>query len=157
MEIHKKLSENFYKRVLDSMPIPCVELIIFYNRKILLVYRKFKPAENKWWIPGGRIYKNERLEDAAKRKAFEELGLTVKIIRKVGVYNTFFNDGPFGIKNGVHTINHTINAVFVVAPKEKKFRIKLDQTSFDFKWIGSLEKNLAPYIKKLISDTRVFD
>ncbi len=69
--MNAKIPEEEYKKILENMPICCVNLVIAHNNKVLLIRRKNEPEKNKWWIPGGRIYKNEKLKDAAIRKAKE--------------------------------------------------------------------------------------
>jgi len=54
---------------------PVVAAIILKNKKLLLVQRAKKPAQNKWNIPGGRIKEDEKPERAIVREIKEEIGL----------------------------------------------------------------------------------
>ena len=146
---YKKIPSTEYKKILDNMPIACVDLLIYdgnkSNAKFLLVLRKDEPAKNEWFVPGGRIFKNEKIEDAAKRKAFEELGIKIKLEKQIGCYDLFFEKGIFpDIKDGTHTIS-----VVYLATLEKNQKIKLDKTSLDYKWFSKNDK-LHPYVRKLI-------
>jgi len=128
--------------------------MISYDGKVLLIRRKIDPFKNEWWFPGGRVYKNEKLEKAAVRKAYEEASLKVSVDKKVGAYETMFETGPYNnLNNGVHTIN----VCFLVRPVDKGLRVKIDETSFDYKWIGKIEDNLNPYIKNALRDAGVFN
>ncbi|MDD5164883.1 MAG: NUDIX domain-containing protein [Patescibacteria group bacterium] len=49
--------------------------IINNDLKILLIKRGSKTFKNMWAIPGGRVNKNEPLEEAAKRELKEETGV----------------------------------------------------------------------------------
>lgn len=40
-----------------------------------------EPAKGTWFVPGGRIYKNEDLEDAFRRISNDELGVELTIIQ----------------------------------------------------------------------------
>ena len=51
--------------------------------RILLVRRANPPEAGRWSIPGGRVEAGESLETAAVREAFEETGVTVRIVREV--------------------------------------------------------------------------
>lgn len=151
-----RISEEDYQKILENMPICCVDLIIQNKeKKFLLVLRKNKPAQNQWWFPGGRVYKNEKLEDAAIRKAKEETGLKTKIEKKIGVYETFFDDGPFpDLKTGVHTVN-----ICFLASLEEDSEPLINGAHSDlssFKWTSTIEKNLHPYIKSALKYSGIF-
>jgi len=127
--------------------------VICHCNKILLVNRNTEPAKNEWWFPGGRVYKNERLEEAAIRKAFEEVGIKVEIVKMIGIYETMFNKGPFDdLKSGVHTIN----ICFFVKHTLENFKIKSDDTSSNDRWIDKIEENLHPYVKKVLKNLEFF-
>ena len=66
------LPQKEYKRILEVMPIITVDGIIMHNGKFLLLKRANKPLQGRYWTPGGRVYKGERLAEAFKRKMKEE-------------------------------------------------------------------------------------
>lgn len=147
----KWIPDNEYKKILEAMPVCCVDLVVRRNNKVLLVFRANEPAKDKWWLPGGRVYKRERLEDAAARKVREEAGLKVRVVRKIGAYETIFDKGPFdGLKTGVHNIN----VCFVAEAANGD--VKLDKTSSKCRWVDRIEKDLDPYVKKVLTDSKVF-
>lgn len=149
--VQNKINTMKYKKILECIPICCVDVVICHCNKILLVNRNTEPAKNEWWFPGGRVYKNERLEEAAIRKAYEEVGIKVQIVKMIGIYETMFNKGPFDdLKNGVHTIN----ICFLV--KLENFKMKIDDTSSDYRWIDKIEENLHPYVKKVLKNLEFF-
>ena len=143
-----------YEKILENMPIPCVDLVIHKDGKILLVKRKNKPMKDEWWVPGGRILKNETLREAIPRKAREELGFDVEVEKELGTYDNLFEDSAF---ENVKTGTHTVGVTFIVKPKDKNFEIKVDETSEDFKWFDKIEDNFKPLLKKILKDSRVFD
>jgi len=51
-----------------------------------------------WFVPGGRIYKNEDLEDAFKRISNDELGVELKIMqaRLFGAFTHKFQTNALG-------------------------------------------------------------
>ena len=126
------------------MPIACVDIVIIFDKKFLLAKRKNKPARGQWWMPGGRVLKNETMENASTRKAREETGLSVKIIKRLGVDETIFPDGPFG------SPTHTINAVFLSEPLSPVNGVKLDEQADEFKWFSKIENNWHPHVKKFL-------
>ena len=104
--MNKYLNHKFYEKIHAYMPIVCVDIIIKNNLgEFLLVKRNEEPVKDKWWFVGGRVLRNERLIDAARRKVFEEAGLKMHSLEKiVGSYELFFSSDPFGHKNGTHAI-----------------------------------------------------
>ncbi len=148
-----KINNTEYKCIIENMPICCVDVVICHCNKILLVYRNNEPAKNEWWFPGGRVYKNEKLEEAGIRKAYEEVGIKVQIVKMIGVYETMFNKGPFDdLESGVHTVN----IYFLVKPTSENFKIKIDDTSSDYRWIDKIEENLHPHVKKVLKTLEFF-
>lgn len=137
------IPSDLYEKIHAIMPIACVDIIIINNNSFLLLKRKNKPAKNQWWFPGGRIFKNETLTEAVIRKSFEETGLKVKIINRLGAEETIFPDGPF------NSATHTINIVYLVKainPEE----IKLDEQSGEYNWFSEINENWHPYIKNFL-------
>ncbi|HZY82357.1 MAG TPA: NUDIX domain-containing protein [Cyclobacteriaceae bacterium] len=77
------LKEHF-SRVLREVSIDCV--IFGFNAgklKVLLVRWK---STDKWSLPGGRIYKNEGVEEAVERIVVDRTGLTGVFLQQ---FNTF--------------------------------------------------------------------
>ncbi|MFA6524244.1 MAG: NUDIX domain-containing protein [Candidatus Paceibacterota bacterium] len=132
-----------YKKIHKNIPILCVDLVILDKKKnFLLVKRANEPAKGKWWFIGGRVNKFETLKKAVARKAKEEIGLKVKILKCLGVDETIFKNGPFGWPT------HTINVVFLVELDNKL--IKIDYQSKKYEWFSQINNNWPSYIKKFI-------
>ncbi len=92
------IEKELYKNILGCMPIPTVD-ILFLNSKneLLLGKRNNEPLKWVYYIPGGRVNKWEKSLDAAKRKAFEELGLSIDVTRLefIWVYDDIFHNSAF--------------------------------------------------------------
>jgi len=137
MRLKKKIPIEEYKNIVDKIPIVCVDGIIINKKKeFLLIKRKNPPLKNKWWIPGGRIYKGETLEKGFIRKMKEELGINVKIILSLGYYEEHFTDNPFDLNSGVHTISIVFLALY------RKGKIRVDNQSYSWKWSKKLPSEL---------------
>ena len=43
------ISQSDYDNILSLMPVVCVDCVIEYNSKILVIRRKQEPAAGQWW------------------------------------------------------------------------------------------------------------
>lgn len=146
------IPQELYAQFLSQMPIFCVDAVVVHNGKVLLAYRNNKPAQHLWWVPGGRVLKDETLEQAILRKMKEELGVMVKIEKRLGTYETMFPDAPFReISCGVHTNN----VAFLVTLANENDVINLDNQSSDYQWVDHLDEQSHPYLKALFHDAGV--
>lgn len=70
--------------------IQAVTIVIEKEGKFLLGKRSsWKKAAPGYWCPvSGKIETDESEADAVKREAFEEVGLTVEVVRKLGEMDT---------------------------------------------------------------------
>ena len=148
----EKIPDELYRQIIETMPVFCVDLVVYESGKVLLTYRKNKPAKGEWWIPGGRLIKGERLIDAVKRKLKEETGLEAKKIEFIGLQEYFSEKAVF---ENVKTGTHTPAGIYLVEVKEGD--VKLDSTSSDYKWIDKIEEDLNEYVKKALKGSGVFD
>ena len=82
-------------------PVPTVDVIIETGNGIVLV-RRLNPPPG-WALPGGFVDYGETLEEAARREAFEETGLQVKLSRQLHTYSRPDRDPRL----------HTISTVFL--------------------------------------------
>lgn len=90
-----KISDSLFGVVLENTPLVSIDLIIENkNGQILLGLRNNKPAKDFWFIPGGRIFKDEKLSDAFIRIAENELHIELDISSAnfQGVYEHFYED-----------------------------------------------------------------
>lgn len=100
-----QLPSELYSEIHRVMPIVCVDVVVHYHDKILMIKRKREPAKGQFWFPGGRLFKKECLKEAAYRIVKSETGLSLKNPILIGHDETRFLTDPFGHYNGTHTIN----------------------------------------------------
>lgn len=116
------IPQDLYNRILDVMPIVCVDVVIIHNERFLLIRREREPARGKLWLPGGRLHKGEGLIDCALRKAQEECGLDCLAGSMVHYASTVFER--------VHSVN------FCYLLYAKTDLVTLDDTSSQYQWVG---------------------
>jgi colanic acid biosynthesis protein WcaH len=84
-----------------------LDLIVRDRQERVLLGRRSQPPAHGWWfVPGGRVRKDERLSDATARLLAEELGWTKAAATKLrGVYEHFYFDNFQGTREfGTHYI-----------------------------------------------------
>lgn len=147
------IPEKLYSQIIENMPIPCIDFVLYHKGKVLLTYRTQEPEKGRWWIQGGRIFKHEKLKEALQRLAKREIGSEVRIIKKLGAYEYHSDKANFGIKSGTHAVV----VVYLVEPVNENFIISIDETHSKYKWIDKVEDGLQPYVKEVIKDSGVFE
>lgn len=87
-----------------NTPKLTVDAVIILNKKIVLIERKNPPFQGKFALPGGFVDIGETTEEAVAREVMEETGLTIEIVKLLGVYSETSRD-PRG---------HTVSIVYMV-------------------------------------------
>ena len=88
-----KLSSTDFKMIVKSTPLVSIDLIVRDSEgDVLLGKRINRPAQGFWFVPGGRVLKDESFESAFKRLIKEELGLNTVKSNFKGIYQHFYDD-----------------------------------------------------------------
>ena len=88
-----------FKTLVRNGILPAIDLVIRnQNKEVLLGKRLNAPAKNKWFVPGGRILKNEQIFDTIQRIIDTETGLNIKSYNGefLGIYEHIYSDNYFG-------------------------------------------------------------
>jgi colanic acid biosynthesis protein WcaH len=136
------IDSEIFDIIVENIPILCVDGFIISDGKILLLKRNNYPAKNEWWVPGGRVLKNEALSDAIFRKVKEETNLETEIIKQIGVCETIFET------------KHTVNICYLL--RIKKTKIILNSDHSEYKWfhlnqLPDMNIRVLEIIKKIIT------
>ena len=94
-----KLEDKDFLQVVTHTPLVAIDLIVKDERgAVLLGLRKNKPAQGFWFVPGGRIYKDERVAEALARIGRDELRIPLEPenIRFLGVFEHLYEDNVAG-------------------------------------------------------------
>jgi colanic acid biosynthesis protein WcaH len=145
-----QLSFDKLAQVVENAPLVSIDLIVKNDRdEILVGLRKNEPARDFWFVPGGRILKEERIAQAFERIACEELGLnlTYEDAGFVGVFEHFYpsnftQKGSFG--------THYVALAYQITTAETSLDLPKAQHS-RYKWLNKesvhKESNVHPYTK----------
>lgn len=93
------LTDEQYNKVFGLVPRVCVDFVVRDKRGTLVTNRKIEPYKGMWHLPGGRIQKDERIDEAIKRISKNELGEELTEGRLMGVCE-FFDEKGF-----IHTVS----------------------------------------------------
>jgi len=99
------LSSDDFVHVIHCAPLVSIDLVVRdEHQRALVGLRLNRPARGFWFVPGGRIYKDERLDDAFLRISQAELGHTIprEKANLLGVYEHLYDDNTLDIP-GVST------------------------------------------------------
>lgn len=140
------LSQEDFATVVRSTPLISIDLIVEdADGKFLLGKRTNRPAQGFWFVPGGRVQKDEPLAQAFERLTLAELGLRLPLAAGefYGVWQHFYDDNFSGTDFSTH---------YIVLG----FRLKVNQADLalpdaqheDYRW-------LTP--EALIADENVHD
>jgi len=141
------IQEELYSKFVELMPIACVDILVHQGDKILFIKRNQEPAKGQWWVIGGRLDKNETMEQCALRKCKEEIGLDVVIEKKIGVYDEFFDTSIQGPST------HTVCVAFLATPIGNIDDFAVDSTSDSGIVTNVIDERLDPYVKRLLVDS----
>ncbi len=89
------LNIDVFEKIVKFTPLISIDLIVKNDKdKILLGKRNNRPAKGFWFVPGGRVLKDEPLSTAFHRLIKEELNIEKSCIESefIGVYQHFYDD-----------------------------------------------------------------
>lgn len=132
------LSKQRFSQVIESTPLVSVDLVIEdESGQVLLGERLNRPAKGFWFVPGGRILKNEKLEDAFARLTLEELGQKFELsqAKLLGPYTHLYDDNVFGDEFTTHYV--AIAYKLVVIRSELKLPFDIQHSCY--RWFDKAE------------------
>ena len=135
---YNRLPFKEFQEIYLKVPRATVDIIVVAKDGFILTKRSIPPYKGFWHLPGGTILFKEKIESTVKRVAQEELGVKVKIIRKLGIIQ-FLNDG------GRHTVSIAILA------RIRSGKLSGSEQAEIFKYFKKLPKNIIPEQGKFIS------
>lgn len=139
-ELKAWLDTDTFRTVIDSTPLVSIDLLVRDTAgRILVGKRTNRPAQGYWFVPGGRILKNERLSYAFARLSKIELGieLPIKSARYLGLYEHFYDDSIFtDIGQAVST--HYVVSCFEVVLPESFSSLPYEQHN-QYRWLTETE------------------
>jgi len=144
----RPVPKEAWATVVRHVPIVSVDLVVRHDGGVVLGKRRNEPARGEWFIPGGRVRKHERLADAVGRVAREELGVPVRIVRRLGVYEHFYDVADVPDADG----KHYVPVGYLVEPTREDFEPDDQHTGFRVFDAPFDEVDLHPYVVAYLED-----
>lgn len=101
------LQPELLKTIVAHTPLVSIDLLVRNGSGgLLLGWRNNRPAQNCWFVPGGRINKNESIAAAFARLTLDELGVELPLQRGhfLGVFEHFYPDCFAGTATSTHYV-----------------------------------------------------
>jgi colanic acid biosynthesis protein WcaH len=132
------LDNSTFTTVIDSTPLVSIDLVVLDSEdNALLGKRLNRPAQDYWFVPGGRITKNESLADAFKRLTLDELGEAFSITdaELLGPYDHFYDDYVFGEE----VSTHYVAIAYVLRLTQPLSKLPIDIQHGNYRWLSKTE------------------
>ena len=129
-----------YKKIVELVPILCVDVVLMYEGMYVLVKRATEPLKGEWWVIGGRAFKGEPTIETAKRKIKEEAGLEAEYLDMIGVYEDHYPKSAWGIPTS------SVSVVYLA--KLNEFNPRHDKTVVAIKLFDELPER---FLKHFVS------
>lgn len=137
------LSQQDFEQLVKNAPLFAIDLVVVNpHNQILIGKRVNEPAKDAWFVPGGRVFKNEPLDEAFERISKAEIGLSLPYVQAtlIGLFDHFYDNSAFG--DDIST--HYINATHLVRIENEKLVLPKEQ-HHAYRWIGldEVEKDIT--------------
>jgi len=157
----RRVPRAAFRTLVRWAPIVSIDLIILNGEgEVLLGYRTNRPARNTWFVPGGRVFKGERIAAALARIARQETGMEVRpsAAAFAGAFEHFYRNSTFAGSRRLST--HYVVLAFVVRAR-KGLRFRADSQHRRLAWfsrrnvlrLGSVHANTKAYFRMRLRAT----
>lgn len=119
--VQGRLPDALFSSIIEHSPLISIDLVVRDDAgNVLLGKRLNRPAKDYWFVPGGRIRKDERFEVAFSRLVAEELGvaLSLRQARFLGPYEHHYPDNVFGDGFSTHYVVLGFEVILSDRPSE---------------------------------------
>lgn len=137
-----------FRTVVAATPLIAIDLVIKNRRgEVLLGLRVNRPAHGFWFVPGGRIQKNESLDTAFRRITLDELGRAFEraSARLLGVFEHFYADSVFAAAGAGPDTHYVVLGYCLELDDDPALQPPAEQHQ-QFRWWPQDELRLSPRV-----------
>lgn len=143
MKSSDELNDDIFSQTVRFAPLVSIDLIVRDpDRKILVGLRTNEPAKGFYFVPGGRIRKDETIKHAFTRILETEVGCQADFedARLLGVYEHMYAENRFGHPNyGTHYVVLAYEPLLNQRPT-----VILDIQHSSYQWLPEAELKASP-------------
>lgn len=128
-----RLTREQFRSIVQLAPLVSIDLLIAdQDGYFLLGLRNNRPAKGTWFVPGGIIFKGEKLEEAFIRILVAETGLSYPLssASHLGVFEHFYDDNRF--EEPGYGTHYVVNTYALQLPSRPN--IRFDKQHREMKW-----------------------
>lgn len=138
----------------SKFPIAAIEGIINFDGRVPLLLRNEEPAKGLLWLPGGRQYKGETVDEAILETVLQEMSLRCEIIRYLGHEdNIFHNVNMSELEDGI--LHYSVH-FYLLRPLAGPESITLDARSESYKLIERIDPELHSFVISKLEKSGIF-
>jgi|TARA_B110000879_G_C11172652_1_gene514366 colanic acid biosynthesis protein WcaH len=131
------LDPKTFQTIVENTPLVSIDICLVCGDEMLMCKRNFAPLMGQWFTPGGRIFKNESMEEAFLRICKTELGMleiNMRDFSLIGAWDNFYNNSFFDEDISTHYVNlpHYVKL-------NSKPEVILDNQHSDFEWFELID------------------
>ena len=100
------LNRDEYFQAVSLTQLVSIDILVIYEGKLLVGERINEPAKGSFFVPGGKVYKNEYLKEALERISEHEIGvrLTSNQVTLNGIYDHLYENNFRDDSCGTHYV-----------------------------------------------------
>jgi len=100
------LEPSEYTEVIKRTPLVAIDIVVICNGNMLLGKRINRPAQGTYFVPGGRICKGEKFDDAFLRISYDEIGVPISRddCQFLGIYDHMYSTSANDVSVPTHYI-----------------------------------------------------
>jgi colanic acid biosynthesis protein WcaH len=137
------LDNNSFKQIVKDSVLIAIDLILINEEnKVLLGKRNNSPAKGFYFVPGGRVFKSENLDQALERISLQETGIRVSKneVKLKGIYNHYYDKDNFWEDQGFSTY-YIVIALEAKITRQHKLEPDSQNAEFVFQTIKEILKS----------------
>lgn len=142
------LPDGVFRTVLAATPLVSIDLLVENPQgEILLGRRLNRPAQGFWFVPGGRIRKNETLDAAFLRLTRDELGVAINRCeaRLLDIYEHFYADSVFSERDANLDTHYVVIGFHLRLAMDTHLELPADQHDC-YRWLSKSEMQARPEV-----------
>ena len=100
------LNQDEYFQAVSLTQLVSIDILVIHEGRLLVGERINEPAKGSFFVPGGKVYKNEYLKEALERISEHEIGvrLTSNQVTLNGIYDHLYENNFRDDSCGTHYV-----------------------------------------------------